>query len=239
MKSDNTNVSKKKAAPAKKTRAKRSDAGTSSSAQITNGSRERILVAAATKFAHHGYDAVSTADIAHSVGLSQAIIHYHFGKKEDLWRESIEHMMRGIDQRFPILSSDLLDLDPISRAKVIIRRFIALSAETPDLSRIVVHEALAESPRLRWLVDRFIGQRLLSLEKAIMQSRGGEANSLPNFVITNAIINGSALMFSLGPLIRLVWQEDVTKPERVADIADALIQFFFSGLTGTMPPRSA
>ena len=194
--------------------------------------RQRILAVAATKFAQHGFEAVSTGEIARAADMSQAIIHYHFGTKEDLWRESIAFMMADLDQRFPLHMSELRDLDPLMRLKVMIRRFIALSAYQPNLARILVHETLAESARLKWLVDTFVRRRLLALDDVLKQANAaGTTKLIPSYIATNAIVNACSFMFSLAPLIRMVHNVDVQTDKAVAEISDNLLDMLFNGLS--------
>ena len=47
--------------------------------------RAQILAAATTLFAEHGYDGVSLRAIAQESGVSQPLIHHHFGSKQELW----------------------------------------------------------------------------------------------------------------------------------------------------------
>jgi len=47
--------------------------------------RERILDAAELSFAKHGYEAVSTRAVARDVGATQAMIHYYFNTKRELF----------------------------------------------------------------------------------------------------------------------------------------------------------
>jgi AcrR family transcriptional regulator len=194
--------------------------------------RQRILVIAVTKFAQHGFEAVSTGEIARAADMSQAIIHYHFGTKEELWRESISFMMTDLDQRFPIHMSELHDLDPLMRLKVMIRRFIALSAHQPDLARILVHETLAESPRLKWLVDTFVRRRLLALDDTLQQANAaGTTKLIPTYIATSAIVNACSFMFSLAPLVRMVHNVDVQTDQAVAEISDNLLEMLLNGLS--------
>ncbi|MBI2388190.1 MAG: TetR/AcrR family transcriptional regulator [Deltaproteobacteria bacterium] len=46
--------------------------------------REKILVAADDLFGELGFDATTTRDIAARSGVNKALIHYHFGTKDDL-----------------------------------------------------------------------------------------------------------------------------------------------------------
>ncbi|MBR7836870.1 TetR/AcrR family transcriptional regulator [Actinospica durhamensis] len=50
-------------------------------------SRERVIAAATTLFAEHGYDGTSTRQIANQVGLNVATVAYHVGAKADLYQE--------------------------------------------------------------------------------------------------------------------------------------------------------
>ncbi len=47
--------------------------------------RAQILAAASKLFAEHGYDGTSLRAIARASGVSQPLIHHHFGSKEALW----------------------------------------------------------------------------------------------------------------------------------------------------------
>lgn len=225
----------------RKATARPAPVGKSSSADKTPSlpARQRILVVAATKFAQHGFEAVSTGEIARAADMSQAIIHYHFGTKEELWRESIAFMMADLDQRFPLHMSELRDLDPVMRVKVMIRRFIGLSSHQPDLARILVHETLAESPRLQWLVDTFVRRRLLALADTLQQANAaGTTKPIPTYIATSAIVNACSFMFSLAPLVRMVHNVDVRSDKAVAEISDNLVEMLLNGLLPPTPTRT-
>lgn len=57
-------------------------------------SAERIVDAATGLFAEHGYDGVSTRQIAAAAGLSIATVHYHVGTKPELYRKVIARLNR-------------------------------------------------------------------------------------------------------------------------------------------------
>lgn len=198
--------------------------------------RQRILVVAVSKFAQHGFEAISTGEIARAADMSQAIIHYHFGTKEELWRESIAFMMADLDQRFPLHMSELRDLDPLMRLKVMIRRFIALSAHQPNLARILVHETLAESPRLKWLVDTFVRRRLLVLDDTLKEAcAAGITKVVPTYISTNTIVHACSFIFSLAPLVRMVHKVDVQDNKALAEISDNLLEILLNGLLQQKP----
>jgi AcrR family transcriptional regulator len=54
------------------------------------GARERILEAARTEFAEHGYDKTSIRGIAKKAGVDAALVHHYFGTKDEVFAAAIE-----------------------------------------------------------------------------------------------------------------------------------------------------
>lgn len=52
--------------------------------------RDKILAAADTLFGELGFDATTTRDIAERSGINKALIHYHFGTKDELLEALLE-----------------------------------------------------------------------------------------------------------------------------------------------------
>ena len=79
--------------------------------------RARIVEAAEAEFADHGFDGVSVRQIALRADVPVALINYHFGSKEGLYRAIFE--MRApmiVDQRLAGLR--LADMEPDTERKV-------------------------------------------------------------------------------------------------------------------------
>src|SRR4029078_8925159 len=93
---------------------------------------ERLREASISLFAEHGFDAVSTGAVATAAGLTQSMVHYHFGTKDKLWRAAVEHIMTLPGSMFSLNLEDLRDVDPLTRLKVMVRRFVSTNAADPD-----------------------------------------------------------------------------------------------------------
>ncbi len=115
-----------------------------------------------------------------------------------------------------------------------IRRFITLSQNSPELTSILVRESLADSGRLEWLVQRHFQKRINSLDNLIRELIGsGAAKDIPSYIITQNMLLSSSLLFCLSPLIRHVHGVDLKDGHQAAVAADGLMKLLLTGmLTG-------
>ena len=63
------------------------------------GTRERILETAERLFAEYGYDGVSTRQIGAAADAQIALINYHFGTKDKLYRAVFENRINPVSER--------------------------------------------------------------------------------------------------------------------------------------------
>ncbi len=59
-------------------------------ADQTAQSRQRILDVAGAMFAEHGYEGTAMQDVAKELGLTRAALYYHYSSKADILREIID-----------------------------------------------------------------------------------------------------------------------------------------------------
>jgi TetR/AcrR family transcriptional regulator len=192
---------------------------------------ERLLEAAISLFAQHGFDGVSTGAVATAAGLTQSMVHYHFGSKEKLWRAAVEHLMRARGNMFSLNMEDLRDVDDLARLKIMLRRFISANASDPELTRILIHEGMNDSPRLKWLATRYMVRGYKTFNGAIEAAiKSGAVRRLPVRDVTNIIVGACVLTFTLSRLLKEVYGELPTTPEAVSSLSDTLLDVLFKGL---------
>lgn len=117
--------------------------------------RVRILTIAAKEFAIHGFDGASTRRIAEKSGVYQAQIGYHIGKKDDLWRATVdflfERLRAHLDAALPINPNEAKN-DPVAVLTAMVRQHVHHTTKHPELSRIMLMEAARKSSRVDWLL---------------------------------------------------------------------------------------
>ena len=206
-------------------------------APVSEVPAERLLEAAVSLFAQHGFDAVSTGAVATAAGLTQSMVHYHFGTKEKLWKAAVEHLMHVRGNMFSLNLEDLRDVDDLSRLKVMLRRFISANAADPDLTRILIHEGMNDSPRLKWLAKRYMIRGYATFNAAIESAiQSGVVRRLPVRDITNIIVGACVLTFTLSRLLKEVYDELPTSAEAVTSLSDTLLEVLFKGLEAKPRP---
>ena len=63
--------------------------------------KKKILGAAAKLFSENGFKQTSNADISSASGLNSALISYHFGDKETIYREAWKHSLKKSLEKYP------------------------------------------------------------------------------------------------------------------------------------------
>ena len=192
-----------------------------------NEARDAILEAAVTRLATGGPTAVHPQDICEELGLSKALVNYHFGNRDGLIAESIVLAYeRYIDTL--ITASQEPDLDPVGRLTSWIDALIGWARTNPGLSAALnyPHEA-AGVPRP---MDAPLAQRLqLAASRAFSNLQGlvqdaraslrdpGDVRELDptEIALDTAIISWATLGMS-------VYAAGENLPMRVLPVADYL-----------------
>jgi len=192
---------------------------------------ERIVEAALTVFASHGFDGVSTTEIAALAGISQPMVHYHFSTKEDLWRAAVDRLYARIAETFPVDRSELRDFDAATKLKFVMRRFVLISARYPALGQLVLHEGARGGPRLAWLVKKHFKAYYTQFDRLIEAAQAeGSVKATPSWLLTMIMTAAAASIFNFAPLMKATWGKDVFDPELVQVQADAIVDILFNGM---------
>lgn len=192
---------------------------------------ERIVEAALNAFASHGFDGVSTTEIAALAGISQPMVHYHFSTKEDLWRAAVDRLYARIAETFPVDRSELRDLDAATKLKFVMRRFVLISARYPALGQLVHHEGSRGGARLAWLVKKHFKAYYTQFDRLIEAAQAeGSVKPMPSWLLTMIMTASAASIFNFAPLMKATWGKDVFDPEVVQVQADAIVEVLFNGM---------
>src|SRR5512136_3052166 len=104
--------------------------------------RHEILLAATREFADHGYAGATTAGIARDAGVTQPLVHHHFGSKEGLWRAAMDALFAEVPRIPPANGAA-----PADALLAVVEGFVRFVAEHPEATRVISREGATPSPR--------------------------------------------------------------------------------------------
>ncbi len=135
---------------------RRGDSPKNSKTRIQARNEARILDAAQTVFAEHGFGGATVDRIAARAKMSKPNVHYYFKRKSDLY---LAVLMRTLDIWLAPLKDLDPDGDPAQELRHYISRKLHFSRENPTASRIFATEILQGAP----VLERYLGEDLRTL----------------------------------------------------------------------------
>mgnify|MGYP001614287626 CR=1 FL=1 len=124
------------------------------SADVADETRQTILEAAGLQFAAHGFSGTSLRDIAEAAGTTHGLIRHHFGSKDDLWRAVVDDFVGQMLARHLPLIQRLDQDDPVQLLKGLATNYMRLSAEMPEVAKLLVKDCSEPGPHLDHLLSR-------------------------------------------------------------------------------------
>jgi AcrR family transcriptional regulator len=195
----------------------------------SEGVRSRLIEAALTEFAAHGFDGASTRAIASRADAHQPQINYHFESKDELWRVALGQLLGELDRTMGEHTAGVDRTDQVAMFAAIVRGLVAFASRRPELNRIMMHEGTAASDRLNWLVTTHLDWRFDDLQRRWQALTAvGAAAPLSPDILYHVLIGASSLLYANAPEARLLGL-DPDDPAVVEAHADALVLMLLPG----------
>lgn len=198
-------------------------------------SRQAILDAALTAFAREGYDGASMPKIARLANVAPPLIHYYFGSKEKLWRETIEYSLGELRREAATIFHATRALNPLDRLRAVLQSHTRFAAKWPDHFFMIMAEARANSERFDWVQENYTGilfDEVLSILKDARAQGAIRDLCLEQIAIT--LIGGILVYFTVYPH-RLA---DQNIEEAADKFCDTMFELLLHGITADPPPAA-
>jgi len=127
----------------------------------------RILLAAKTLFARQGYDATTVRQICEAAGVNVALVSYHFGGKENVFRALFEHFLPN--GRIHEVADSPID-NPVESMRVLIRELTEFRLREPDMVVLLQQEIMFSTSRIS-VIQQFAFPIWVYLRKVLGQGR--------------------------------------------------------------------
>lgn len=109
-----------------------------------NHTEQAIMRAAEELFFQNGFEATSTVDIARKVGCNQALVHYYFRTKENLFQQIF---MKNFENFLSFATNYSFDVDFTTLLRQIIENYFKLLTNNRKLPFFLINEFLLNEDR--------------------------------------------------------------------------------------------
>jgi AcrR family transcriptional regulator len=179
-------------------------------------------------FAHHGYDGASLPKIAREAQVAPPLIHYHFGSKERLWRETIDHSLGELRREATSVFRVTSSLAPLERLLILLRVHAQFAARCPDHFSMIVAEARAETERFAWIQEQYTGLLFEDVVSILREAREcGSIRDVPLEQVAVILIGGILVHYTVYPS----HQRSGAGAEMRGDFTDTLFDMLLRGIT--------
>jgi AcrR family transcriptional regulator len=125
-------------------------------ADVASGElQDRLLDAAETLFAEHGFDAVPLRRIADESGVTPALVHYYFGSKKKLLYAVIDRAVRQLaDGLSAMKTTEEVHIEDLASL------LFSMASKHPAMPRLITREVLLSGGETREVFTRDYAPRL-------------------------------------------------------------------------------
>jgi len=135
-------------APSRRTHTRRrpTPAPTDAAESPAQASQNKILSAALAEFADRGFDGARVDRIAAVAGVNKAMLYYHFGSKQDLYRAVLHDMLGRLGDTLEAIAAR--DRPAGDRLAAFIDTFVRMGLSQPRVAPILLREVVEGNVRL-------------------------------------------------------------------------------------------
>lgn len=192
--------------------------------------RTEILHAATREFADHGYDGATTAGIARRAGVTQPLVHHHFGSKRGLWSAVVAELFRDLEAEFEHTLAALGGAPREERLRAMLRALVRFSGRRPELSRLIRTESSAGGEAFEALYEGWLGRWLRFFAREVGAAvRDGVARPVDERLAYFAMVGAATALFAEPLAAKRAFRLDVARPRTIARYADVVVDLLTEG----------
>jgi TetR/AcrR family transcriptional regulator len=190
---------------------------------------QKVLQAVLEEFAERGYDGVSLRELSVRLGLSHAALGMRFGSKKALWFAAMEQAFLPIVQVVGRADAEgISDLEVLRQGIV---KHLVLAGQNPYVQRVMSHEGAVDSPRLRFIYERFTAPTQEITERLLARLvEAGTIAPIPYAAFHFLVTHGGGAMFSSAADAALLGTPDVRDPDIIRAHAETVADVIVGGL---------
>lgn len=190
-----------------------------------------MLDAAREEFANLGYAGATTAGIARRAGLTQPLVHHHFGSKRGLWLAVIDPLFGALAKELDDAALAATDLTARARVARLIRVFVLFSGARPQLPRLIRTESRGGGAAFDELYTRWLEKLVHFFEHEIDRAKAsGAVRHLDGALLYFFIVGASTELFVQPAIAKRAFGLDASAPEVIERHAQTVVDVLLHGV---------
>lgn len=162
-------------------------------------------------------------DLNNQLGVSHNLINRRFGSKAELWRATADRWFGEFAARLEPVLDRIEPGAPLESLRAYIVAFVEVSAEQPDLLRMMAVEAAIESERIDYVWERHVRPFGRHVDRVARSLSGAERfTALPATTLFFLLAHGAIAPAAHLPIARRIGAEDPRDPDVLRRHADAV-----------------
>lgn len=200
-------------------------------ASTTPAGRHEILQAATREFADRGYAGATTSAIARRAGVTQPLVHHHYGSKRGLWNAVLETLFTDLDAFLSATLQRVEDADRRARLEQLLRTLVVFSGKRPELARLIRTESSAGGEPFDELFERWLKRWIQFFEREVRAAVDeGVARPVDPRFAYFAMLGASTAIFAEPMTALHAFGLDVSQEEHIQHYADLVVSLMLHGL---------
>ena len=189
-------------------------------------SRREILRVAEEIFAHKGYVATTTREIAEAAGVTKGLLFYHFQTKQQLYLTVIQNLIQSLTQ-LAVPERRLEGTDRIEHVRAFLEGWTDFQADHPNALKLVMRELMDEGKFHRMVIDEYI-RPLYEFGISFVREgvEEGVFQDVDPFHFAQILGASNAMYFMLLSFNERIAGESLRTPEAIAQRKEALWRIF-------------
>ena len=184
--------------------------------------KEKIIEATLAIIANEGFQNITIRKIATMAGVNVGAVNYHFGSKEKVLNEALEHVMIQMKKIFNCLKDN--GKTPEERLEVFIQKYLKTLFKYPDPVKNLIHQSIHEHGVTNSYQEYLKNEGIELIKNTIHEIKSDEGEAVL-VMRTIQLLGSMAFPVLLGKRAVDIFGMDVNKPENQRIYADLLVHY--------------
>jgi AcrR family transcriptional regulator len=183
--------------------------------------KDKIIEAALEIIAREGFQKVTIRKIATTAGVNVAAVNYHFGSKEKVLNEALEHVMIQMKKIFNYLKGE--ETSPAVRLEAFTQKYLKTLFKYPDPVKNLIHQSIHEHSVRNNFQEYLKSEGIDLIKNTIHQIRPDE-NETILYMLTMQLLSSLAFPVLLGTRSAEIFGIELNQTDNQRTYAKLLIK---------------